>query len=112
MQRWSSSFLVGSLVVATWLGGTASGCASNPTRRCGVDSDCLEQDRCYRGFCIAPSPRDAGSSDANRACPLGQTACDARCFDLLRDRNHCGRCEVMCPGGPHASCVAGRCATD
>lgn len=108
MQR--AFFWIGTLLFAAQLAACAS---SNPTRRCGRDPDCLDDDVCYRGFCIAPYSRDAGpaTGDASRTCPFGQTACDDRCVDLLRDRNHCGRCDAACDG-PRAMCVLGRCTSN
>lgn len=89
------------------------GCASNPTRRCVRREDCLDADACYRGFCIAPSPSDGGvRGDVGASCPSGRTSCEGRCVDLLRDRDHCGACDVACRGGGAGACVLGRCADD
>jgi len=49
--------------------------------------------------------------DAAMSCPVGQTACDMHCYNLLNDQNHCGTCTMACHG-MMGRCSFGRCVAN
>jgi len=65
---------------------------------CDDLDECTTNDRCFLGQCVGAAVR----------CAEGCGSCDGG-FDLLRDPNHCGSAETLCPGGAEARCVGGHC---
>jgi hypothetical protein len=74
----------------------------------GIDGSaaCASDDDCPVGsFCAAEfAPR---CSIPCGICPIGETACDETCANLLTDGANCGACGNVCETG---SCVHGACA--
>jgi hypothetical protein len=61
------------------------------------------------GGVLGRGDRDAGASDdCDLPCGFYQTCCDARCFDLANDAQHCGSCSHAC-GADAPYCEDGQC---
>lgn len=91
------------VVTAVLIAGCTVPESANPTPRCEVQSDCAENEHCYRGLCVP----DAIASDAGPTCDDGKAWCDGRCVKTNDDDDHCGSCNNRCDDG-HA-CRDGRC---
>jgi hypothetical protein len=108
-------------------GGTCQAACDQPLAKCPGVTDCvdltttLEHCGACENVCLAPAgggppPVDAGPDAPDPGvrlataaciggaclytCPAGSTSCDdAGCFDLKKNREHCGSCDTGCGSG-------------
>lgn len=71
---------------------------------CTIDTDCPGGSICSGVNCV---PGCSGT----QSCQVGFSCCNAICYDLAVDENHCGDCATICEALPQAEalCAVGLC---